>query len=115
MNGIENSQASKEGNFINFDIVEFYPSIIEKLLLKAIEFTKQYDVVQNHEKDIIIHAKRTIVLNGEDPWKKKDSNNGLFDVTMGSFDGAESCELVVCYMLSLLQPKYDKSIGLYRG
>lgn len=33
---------------------------------------------------------------------------------MGSFDGAESCELVVCYMLSLLQPKYGNSIGLYR-
>lgn len=106
--------SKQEGNFINFDIVEFYPSITEKLLLKAIEFAKQYDVVQDHEKDIIIHAKRTIVFNGEDPWKKKDSNNGLFDVTMGSFDGAESCELVVCYMLSLLQPKYGKSIGLYR-
>ena len=27
------------------------------------------------------------------PWIKKDSNS-LFDVTMGSYDGAEICELV---------------------
>ena len=33
---------------------------------------------------------------------------------MGSLDGAETCELVVCYRLSLLQPKYGESIGLYR-
>ena len=33
---------------------------------------------------------------------------------MGSFDGAESCELVVCYMLSLLQTKHGSSFGLYR-
>ncbi|KAK3737000.1 hypothetical protein QZH41_006438 [Actinostola sp. cb2023] len=33
---------------------------------------------------------------------------------MGSYDGAESCELVVCYMLSLLQTKHGAAIGLYR-
>ena len=33
---------------------------------------------------------------------------------MGPFDGAETWELVVCYRLSLLQPKYGNSIGLYR-
>ena len=33
---------------------------------------------------------------------------------MGSFDGAETCELVGCYLLSPLTDKYGKSIGLYR-
>ena len=103
----------QNGWFIGFDIVEFYPSITEKLLLKAIDFAKQFNIIQDCEKDIIIHAKRTIVFKGEEPWSKKDSNNG-FDVTMGSFDGAESCELVVCYMLSLLQEKHGPSFGLYR-
>ena len=45
--------------------------------------------------------------------KKKDNGSG-FDVTMGSLDGAETCELVVCYMLSLLQQRYGNSFGLYR-
>ena len=33
---------------------------------------------------------------------------------MGSFDGAETCELVGCYLLSRLTQKYGKNIGLYR-
>ncbi len=66
-----------------------------------------------NEIDIIIHAKRTLVFNDEEPWKKKDNDNG-FDVTMCSLERAETCELVVCYMLSPLQQTYGKSIGLYR-
>ena len=38
----------------------------------------------------------------------------FFDVTMGSFDGAEMCELVGCYLLSLLTERYEQNIGLYR-
>ena len=37
------------------------------------------------------------------PWKNKDDAGSGFDVTMESFDGAETCELVVCYMLAELQ------------
>ncbi|KAJ8045965.1 hypothetical protein HOLleu_09094 [Holothuria leucospilota] len=33
---------------------------------------------------------------------------------MGSYDGAECCELVVAYLLSQLEPLYGNSIGLYR-
>ena len=44
---------------------------------------------------------------------KKQS--GLFDVTMGAYDGAEVCELVGTYMLSLISEKYNKKdFGLYR-
>ena len=44
---------------------------------------------------------------------KKDS--GLFDVTMGAYDGAEVCELVGTFLLYKLSLKYNKNdIGLYR-
>ena len=33
---------------------------------------------------------------------------------MASFDGAETCEIVGCFMLSQLQEKYGKAVGLYR-
>ena len=39
--------------------------------------------------------------------------NSIFDVTMGSFDGAEICDLVGLFILSQLQ-KLDLNIGLYR-
>ena len=100
-------------SFITFDIVDFYPSITEKLLNKALDFASQYDEISDKERDIIIHAKKTLVYNNTEPWKKKDAAS-LFDVTMGSYDGAETCELVVTYMLSLLQAKYGKNVGLYR-
>ena len=48
--------------------------------------------------------------NGK-PWAKKNSRNS-FDVTMGSYDGAETCELVGSYLLSQLPETID--VGLYR-
>ena len=45
-------------------------------------------------------------------YKKRDSDR-MFDVTMGSYDGAETCELIGAYMLSLLAPKLKHELGLY--
>ena len=39
----------------------------------------------------------------------------MFDVTMGSFDGAEVCELIGLFLLNNLSEKYGKNnVGLYR-
>ena len=46
---------------------------------------------------------------------KKDGSNIMFDVTMGSFDGAEICELVGLFILNHLGKRFRKeNIGLYR-
>ena len=46
-------------------------------------------------------------------WKKK-STNSCFDVTMGSYNGTEICELVGIFILKLLEDKIDKQgVGLY--
>ena len=43
---------------------------------------------------------------------KKDA---LFDVTMGTYDGAEVCDLVGTFLSDKISEKYDKnSVGLYR-
>ena len=40
----------------------------------------------------------------------------MFDVTMGTYDGAEVCELVGSLLLYALSLKYNKTnIGLYRN
>ena len=41
-------------------------------------------------------------------------NTNSFDVTMGSYDGAETCELAGCFLLSQLQVKFGQNIGLHR-
>lgn len=100
-------------SFISFDIVDFYPSISEELLNEALAFASQYDEITENEKTIIVQAKHSLLFNNDTTWCKKTSNS-LFDVTMGSFDGAETCELVGSYLLSKLTAAYGNDIGLYR-
>ena len=41
---------------------------------------------------------------------------GLFDVTVGAYDGADIYELVGAFLLNKISEKYDKnSISLYRN
>ena len=47
--------------FMCFDIVEFYPSISESLLLEAISFAQQYAHVSEQDRDIILHARKTLL------------------------------------------------------
>lgn len=58
-----------------------------------------------------MHARKSLLFDNADPWSKKDSST-MFDVTMGSYDGAEVCELVGIHTLA---SKYNSNcIGLYR-
>ena len=105
-----NSSENKETlSFICFHVCDFYPSINEKLLSKALDFASEYRPISRHERDIILHAKCSLLFSNDSSWDKKSSNN-LFNVTMGSFDGAETCKLVGCYMLSA-RPSSPKSMA----
>ena len=100
--------------FIKFDICEFYPSISEVLLDKAIKFAQTYTEVGEEVVTIVKHARKSLLFNKPDTWIKKDGD-GLFDVTMGSFDGAEICELVELYLLHRLTSVLEvNSVDLYR-
>ena len=96
--------------FISFDVVEFYPAITEDLLGRALDFASNYVTISAADHHVIMHAKQSLLLSNETPWRKKNSNT-LFDVTMGSFDGAETCELVGCYLLSQLTQISDLNIA----
>ena len=109
----ENMPNKQTRSFICFDIVDFYPSITEELLNKALKFASQYDETSENEKSIIMKAKQSPLFNRNETWRKKTSDS-LFDVTMGSFDGVETCELVGSYLLSQLSTDYGNDIGLYR-
>ena len=99
--------------FIKFDIVEFYPSISEKLLDKSINYAKQLTTFDDKMISFIKQARKSLLFDINDTWIKKGGT--MFDVTMGSFDGAEICELVGLYLLDKLSIILEKeSIGLYR-
>ena len=109
----KNLENKPNRSLISFNIVDFYPSISEELLNEALSFASQYDNITENEKHIITQAKKSLLFNANTTWCKKTSKS-LFDVTMGSFDGAETCELVGSYLLSKLTPEYGNDIGLYR-
>ena len=109
-NGIEEKPSH---TFVCFDVVDFYPSITENLLKQALEFASQFTVISKEEKEIILHARKSLLFVNGRPWMKK--TKGMFDVTMGSFDGAEVCELVGTFLLHHLSKRIEQSnIGLYR-
>ena len=103
----------KHSRFIKFDICEFYPSILEALLEKAIAFARSTTNISDNELNIIMHSRKSLLFSNSDAWIKKSGD--LFDVTMGSFDGAEICELVGLYLLDKLSLLTGKgNTGLYR-
>ena len=54
------------------------------------------------------------MYQNDNPWVKKNTSVE-FDVTMGSYDGADMCEIVGLLMLDMLSKLFEKnSIGLYR-
>ena len=93
--------------------MDFYPTISIELLNNALDFATSYVNITDDERQIIIHAKKSFLLNNEVQWTKKTSNN-CFDVTHGSFDGAETCEIVGSFLLSTINKQYDSNFGLYR-
>ena len=102
--------------FIKFDIVEFYPSISEELLDKAIKFSRQYIDVNEEEIKIVKHAAKSVLFSDGVVYKKnRKKEESLFDITMGGYHGAEVCELVGLYMLDSLNKVIpDGRVGLYR-
>lgn len=109
-----NTETSSKSTFITFDIINFYPSINEKLLLNAVEFADKFDLISPIEKEIILHTKKSLLFSNQEAWEKKGGENGAFDVTMGSYDGAETCELVTTFLLHQMKEKIGENIGLYR-
>ena len=52
---------------------------------------------------MISEVRKSLLFDNSAVWTKKDWNP-LFDVTMGSFDGTEACELVGLYVLNKIKP-----------
>jgi hypothetical protein len=104
----------KDCTFIQFDINDFYPSITADILDKTIAFAKIHTDIPEETIRVIKHCRKTLLYFNKETWKKKNIND-CFDVTMGSYDGAEICEFVGLYILDLLSKIINiNDLGLYR-
>ena len=133
----QNIENKKSKCFIQLDVVDFYPSITEELLKKALDYAKTITDISDQEIEIITHSRKSLLYtktneNKSQPWVKKSKindkekdkerkgdqepdNKNLFDVTMGAPDGAEVCELVGLLILKEMDEHYRNiDFGLYR-
>ena len=60
--GIDNKQHYK---FIMFDIKDFYPSISKGLLNDALTFVETIINIDDHDKKIIYHSRKSLLFNQE--------------------------------------------------
>ena len=103
----------KRKSFIVFDICSFYPSITPDILKKALNWARKFVKITKKEENTILKSKKCFLYTGSTPWVKKGQEN--FDVGMGAWDGAESCEIVGLYILDHIKCRvkgFDN--GLYR-
>lgn len=107
----KNIENKGEKRFFKYDIVEFYPSISEKLFLEAIEFAKQYVEIPTDDVELLQHCRTAFLKHNGCMWAKKGARN--FDVTIGAYDGAEVAEMVGLLLLYKVQDIFPGA-GLYR-
>ena len=103
-----------KGRFIKSNIAEFYPSISIEVLDRSISFAKFLIDIEWNIINTINHARKFLLFDDSDAWVKKDGNP-IFNVTMGSFDGSEVCELVGLCLLNMIKHLLGSTnVGLCR-
>ena len=89
---------------IKYDIREFYPSITERTLDRALDLAKEYMMIPLDKVERIKHCRKTLLYYEDSIWIKK-GEGGNFDTPIGAYDGAEICEFVggVYYCIALIR------------
>ena len=87
---------------------------MESIFKKSILFAKEYHHIPDRDVRIIDHCRKSLLFHENESSKKKKMES-CFDMTMGSYDGAEICELVGIYILICLATIIKRSdCRLYR-
>ena len=79
----------------------------------SINLAKRFINIEDYKINVILHCRKSILFRDDSTWIKQ--NNSEFDITMGSYDGVEICELVGLFLLHKLSTIIPKEYaGLYR-
>ena len=111
--GSKGKQKTNQSRFLNFGVVDFYPSIYEDLIVKSITFAKIHTDINDDAIETVFNARKTLLFSGSNVWVKQPVDT--FDVALGSSYGVKVCELVGFYLLDQLGKVLGKkNVGLYR-
>ena len=112
INWFESVKNDAKLKFVLFDIVSFYPSITPALLNRALQWAMKYVNLTPQQVKIIHQASQSFLYSEGMPWVKKGEVN--FDIGMGAYHGAQACEIVGLFLLSLLEELPNFRTILYR-
>ena len=85
--------------FMQFDILDFYPSITKNIPKDSINYARKYVDVTNEQYEIL-SCRKTVIKNNESTWVKSGLDN--FDVPMVGYDSSQKADLVGLYILNIL-------------
>ena len=110
----KNIPNKQKATFLQFDIVDFYPSISQRIFDEAIQFAKRHIHIPEQHLEIIMQCRKGILFNEGQGWIKKGLSTN-FDVPMGGLDSAQVADFVGIYILDALSRVFDPTLmGLYR-
>ena len=113
----ENLQNKNQLKFVSFDIQDYYGSISEDLFTEAINWARGITNISDDEMEVIFKAKTSLLYDGKSLWKRRGAKSN-FDIAMGSWDGAESTDVVGLFLLSKLSKvkvgNCEINVGIYR-
>ena len=103
----------KRSTFVQFDIIEFYPSIAKELLVRSLNHAREYTDITEEEIEIILASRKSVRFDSRRSWVKSHVDN--FDVPMGAYDSAQVADLAGIYILDTLGRIVNlEQEGLYR-
>ena len=102
INWYNNIKNKNKHSFIKFDIIDFYPGISSKTLVKALNLANNYCEISENEIETVTHCCKSILIYNNSIQTKKNTDDG-FDLPQGSFHGAEVFELVGLILLHAIE------------
>ena len=90
----------KRSTFVQFDIIEFYPSITKELLVRSLNHAREYTDITDEEIEIILASRKSVLSDSRRSCIKSHVDN--FDVPMGAYDSAQVAVLVGISILDTL-------------
>ena len=101
-------------NKSNCIFMQFYPSISQSILMKAINHTKSFLTFSKKEVNTIMHSCKSLLFNKSVSIKKESDSD--FNISTDSFDCAEIFDKIGVYILNILDEEYGKErVGLYKN
>ena len=74
--------------------------------MKSLNYAKWIKATDEKVGKVIMHSRKSLLFDHDNVWVKKENPN--FDVTLGSYDGAELLESTGLYILNVLSSELGK-------